>query len=282
MLKKITLNPNTHAVKEDFAMLLQERVEKSLAVYADKTLVVGAYSGYVLFIDMHSQAVQKHRVAGEIRARMGIAGTTGVLCTYSGRMYFFDLEAKRLLGSAFLGVNCHAAPWVEQATDGSVVVVCASINSTVVVVQLRAGRVEELRRWDVGEPVFAGAGGRGRRDHDGYGEGKEAASESGEHDIEGGNAGCQGTGVRETVGCVDDGGCTDDDGGRGAPSGFDDECCDGASAMWQGDANVPTSDGEGNVYRVFFFWERVLRRGRKGRCGVFLQRRDFFKSDSPR
>lgn len=155
VLKKITLNPNTHAVKEDFAMLLQERVEKSLAVYADKTLVVGAYSGYVLFIDMHSQAVQKHRVAGEIRARMGIAGTTGVLCTYSGRMYFFDLEAKRLLGSAFLSVNCHAAPWVEQATDGSVVVVCASINSTVVVVQLRAGRVEELRRWDVGEPVFA-------------------------------------------------------------------------------------------------------------------------------
>ena len=52
-------------------MMLQERVEKSLAVYADKTLVVGAYSGYVLFIDMHSQAVQKHRVAGEIRARMG-------------------------------------------------------------------------------------------------------------------------------------------------------------------------------------------------------------------
>lgn len=155
VLKKITLDPSTHAVKEDFAMTLQERVEKSLAVYADKTLVVGAYSGYVLFIDIHSQAVQKQRVAGEIRARMGIAGAVGVLCTYSGRVYFFDLEAKRLLGSAFLGVNCHAAPWVVQEADGSVVAVCASINSTVVVLRLTAGRVEELRRWDVGEPVFA-------------------------------------------------------------------------------------------------------------------------------
>ena len=154
-LKKITLDSGAHSVKEDFVMKLQERIEKSLAVYAGKTLVVGAYSGYVLFIDIQSQTIQKKRVAGEIRARMGIAGTTGVLCTYSGRVYFFDLEAKQLLGSAFLGVNCHTTPWVVHGANGCVTAVCASINSIVLVVQLKAGRVEVLQRWDVGEPIFS-------------------------------------------------------------------------------------------------------------------------------
>ena len=153
LLKRVTIHAD--AVTEDFCLPLDLRVEKSLAVYANKTLVVGGYDGQVLFVDLRTQRVQRHKVAGEIRGRMGVAGRTGVVCTYSGRVYFFDVEAQRLLGSLFIGANCHAAPLVVEGEDGAVRAVCCSINSAVLLVEWRQQRLRVARHWSVGEPVFA-------------------------------------------------------------------------------------------------------------------------------
>ena len=153
LLKRVTIHAD--AVTEDFCLSLDLRVEKSLAVYANKTLVVGGYDGQVLFVDLRTQRVQRHKVAGEIRGRMGVAGRTGVVCTYSGRVYFFDVEAQRLLGSLFIGANCHAAPLVVEGEDGAVRAVCCSINSAVLLVEWWQQRLRVARRWSVGEPVFA-------------------------------------------------------------------------------------------------------------------------------
>ena len=171
---------------------------------------------------------------------------------------------------------------MEQATDGSVVVVCASINSTVVVVQLRAGRVEELRRWDVGEPVFAEPVAVGGEIMMVTVKGKKLLLNLENMILKEAMLDVKGLVYAKPLVVSTTEAVLTTTEGEVLRVDLTTNAVMEASAMWQGDANVPTSDGEGNVYRVFFFWERVLRRGRKGRCGVFLQRCDFFKSDSPR
>ena len=124
-----------------FHVELQERVEKSLALWAS-TLLIGSYQGTVFFIDAATGAIERRwQIKGEIRSPMGIGGHVGALCAYNGYVYVFDLSSQQLLALRRLGGSCHATPLVIAVEENRQWVVCVTLRGVVQVLRLQDGRL---------------------------------------------------------------------------------------------------------------------------------------------